>query len=132
MLYLHQNLTWKYVLGLDLTDSGFDFSVLSEFRDRLIEGNTEQELFEGLLNCLREKGLLKAPHKQRTDSTHIVAAIRTLRRLENIGETLCYALNTIAAVAPDWLQKIVPDSNWYERYGQRIQESRLPSSMRKA
>jgi transposase len=105
--------------------------VLSEFRDRLIEGNTEQELFEGLLNCLREKGLLKAPHKQRTDSTHIVAAIRTLGRLENIGETLCYALNTIAAVAPDWLPKIVPDSNWYERYGQRIQESRLPSSKEK-
>lgn len=128
---VRSRIDWKYALGLELTDSGFDFSVLSEFRDRLIDGEVEQQLFEGLLNRFREKGLLKAPQKQRTDSTHIVAAIRTLSRLENIGETLCSALNTIAAVAPDWLQKIIPDPNWYERYGQRIQESRLPSSKEK-
>ncbi len=74
------------------------------------------------------KGLLKAPKQQRTDSTHILAAISVLGRLENIGETLRSALNSIAAVAPDWLKKIVPSTDWYERYGQRIQESRLPSS----
>ncbi len=125
---VRSRIDWKYALGLELTDAGFDFSVLSEFRARLIEGGAEQQLFEGLLSRFREKGLLKAPQKQRTDSTHILAAIRTLGRLENIGETLRYALNTIAAVAPDWLKKIVPDPNWYELYGQRIQENRLPSS----
>ncbi len=121
-------LDWKYALGLDLTDSGFDFSVLSEFRDRLIKGGLEQQLFEQMLNVFKEKELLKAPQKQRTDSTHILAAIRVLDRLENIGQTLRYALNSIAAVAPDWLRKIVPDEEWYSRYGQRFQDNRLSTS----
>ena len=95
---------------------------------RLIKGGAEQELLEKMLSCLSEKGLLKAPKKQRTDSTHILAAIRVLGRLENMAETLRYALNSIAAVAPDWLKKIVPSTDWYECYGQRIQENRLPSS----
>jgi transposase len=125
---VRSRIDWKYALGLELTDSGFDFSVLSQFRHRLIEGGTEQYLFEGLLDRFREKGLLKAPHQQRTDSTHVLARIRILSRLEIIGETLRYALNTIAAVAPNWLEQIVPDPDWYERYGQRLQENRLPSS----
>ena len=32
---------WKYLLGMKLTDAGFDFSVLSEFRGRLLEGGQE-------------------------------------------------------------------------------------------
>ncbi len=125
---VRSRLDWKYALGLELTDSGFDFSVLSEFRDRLIKGGLEQQLFEEMLNVFKEKELLKSPQKQRTDSTHILAAIRVLDRLENIGETLRYALNSIAAVAPDWLRKIVPDEEWYSRYGQRFQDDRLPNS----
>ncbi len=71
-------LDWKYALGLELTDSGFDFSVLSEFRARLIQGGLEQQLFEKMLDIFQEKELLKSPQKQRTDSTHILAAIRVL------------------------------------------------------
>src|SRR3954454_25003539 len=37
---------WKYLLGLDLSDSGFDFSVLSEFRQRLLTGQAEQRLLD--------------------------------------------------------------------------------------
>ncbi len=121
-------LDWKYALSLELTDSGFDFSVLSEFRTRLIEGGKEQQLLAQMLCIFQEKGLLKSPQKQRTDSTHILAAIRVLGRLENVGETLRSALNSIAAVAPNWLRKIVPDDEWYSRYGQRFQESRFPTS----
>ena len=121
-------LDWKYALSLELTDSGFDFSVLSEFRTRLIEGGKEQQLLEQMLSIFQEKGLLKSPQKQRTDSTHILAAIRVLGRLENIGETLRCALNSLAAVAPDWLQQILPDDDWYSRYGQKFQESRFPTS----
>ena len=121
-------LDWKYALSLELIDSGFDFSLLSEFRTRLIEGGLEQHLFEQMLSILSEKGLLKSPQKPRTDSPHILAAIRFLGRLENIGETLRSALNSIAAVAPNWLRKIVPDDEWYSRYGQRFQESRFPTS----
>jgi len=77
---------WKYTLSLPLTDPGFDFSILSEFRTRLVSGGMEQQLLDILLSQLREKGLLKTHRRQRTDSTHVEAAIRTLNRLETLGE----------------------------------------------
>jgi transposase len=48
---------WKYMLGLELTDPGFDFSVLSEFRARLMAGTHEQILFDKVLAHLRAQGL---------------------------------------------------------------------------
>src|ERR1043166_1492099 len=50
---------WKYVLSAELTDAGFDFSVLSEFRTRLSKGNAEELLFEKLLACCQACGLVK-------------------------------------------------------------------------
>ena len=73
---------WKYALGLELTETGFDPSVLSEFRKRLIDGEMERHLFDHMLSQLSEKGLVKAGGKQRTDSTHVLAAIRKLNRTE--------------------------------------------------
>lgn len=116
---------WKYALALELTDPGFDASVLSEFRSRLLAGHAEHLLFETLLTHLREKGLLKVRGRQRTDSTHVLAAIRTLNRLECIGETLRQALNALAVLAPDWLRTWVPNE-WFDRYGRRFEEYRLP------
>ena len=87
---------WKYVLSLELTDSGFDFSVLSEFRGRLLAHGAERRLFDRLLEQFRERGWIKARGKQRTDSTHVLAAIRTLRRLECVGETIRQTLNILA------------------------------------
>ena len=116
---------WKYLLSLELTDPGFDFSVLSEFRDRLLVGSAEELLLDKLLERCRALGLLKARGQQRTDSTHVLAAIRVLNRLELVAETLRAALNAVATVAPDWLQA-VPPLAWYERYSRRIEESRLP------
>src|SRR5215469_10541220 len=116
---------WKYLLSLDLTDPGFDFSVLSEFRDRLLAGSAEELLLDKLLERCRALGLLMARGQQRTDSTHVLAAIRVLNRLELVAETLRAALNAVAMVAPTWLQA-VPPLAWYERYSRRIEESRLP------
>jgi transposase len=116
---------WKYLLGLELTDPGFDFSVLSEFRDRLLAGSAEERLLDTLLERCRALGLLKARGRQRMDSTHVLAAIRVLSRLELVAETLRAALNDLATVAPDWLQGLAP-REWYERYGKRIEDSRLP------
>jgi transposase len=116
---------WKYLLGLELEDEGFDYSVLSEFRQRLIEGSVERMLLDQLLQVVKGKGLIKERSKQRTDSTHVVAAVRILNRLELIGETMRAALNDIATVAPDWLQRLAP-IEWYERYESRIEEARLP------
>jgi transposase len=118
---------WKYLLSLALTDPGFDFSVLSEFRDRLLAGSAAELLLDKLLERCRALGLLTARGQQRTDSTHVLAAIRVLNRLELVAETLRAALNAVATVAPDWLQALTPLA-WYERYSRRIEESRLPKA----
>jgi transposase len=118
---------WKYLLSLELTDPGFDFSVLSEFRDRLLAGSAAELLLDTLLERCRALGLLTARGQQRTDSTHVLAAIRVLNRLELVAETLRAALNAVATVAPAWLQAITPLA-WYERYSRRIEESRLPKA----
>src|SRR5215475_7817906 len=116
---------WKYLLGLELTDPGFDFSVLSAFRDRLLAGRAEALLLEKLLERCRTMGLLKTRGQQRTDSTHVLAAIRVMHRLALVAETLRATLNVLATVAPAWLQALAPLA-WYERYGKRIEDTRLP------
>jgi transposase len=121
---------WKYLLGLELTDPGFDFSVLCEFRDRLLAGSAEALLLDMLLERCRTLGLLKARGQQRTDSTHVLAVVRVLNRLELVAETLRAALNELATVAPDWLQGLAPLA-WYERYGKRIEDTRLPQGQAK-
>ena len=118
-------LDWKYALGLELEDAGFDFSVLSEFRGRLVSGNAEQLLLDKMLLRFKEKGLVKARGKQRTDSTHILANLRTLNRLELVAETLRATLNQLATVVPAWLQGVA-QPEWLERYGRRVEEYRLP------
>src|SRR2546426_2557028 len=99
---------WKYLLRLELTDPGFDFSVLSECRDRLLAGSAEELLLDQLLERCRALGWLKARGQQRTDSTPVLAAIRVLNRLELVAETLRAALNAVATIAPDWLQAVTP------------------------
>jgi len=125
---VRSRIDWKYVLGLELTDSGFDFSVLCEFRARLVAGGAEQQLLDTLLKQFKEREWLKERRLQRTDSTHVLAAIRNLNRLEGVGETLRAALNDLATVAPDWLRSWVPDE-WYERYGGAVEEYRLPKGI---
>jgi transposase len=116
---------WKYLLGLELTDPGFDASVLCEFRARLVEGSAEERLLDRLLARCRELGLVKARGRQRSDATHVLASVRLLNRLELVGETLRAALNELAAVAPDWLRAVAPPA-WDERYALRVEDGRLP------
>ena len=116
---------WKYALALPLADPGFDASVLSEFRSRLIAGGAEELLLTTLLDLLRERGLVKAGGKQRSDSTHVVAAIRTLNRLTLVGATLRQALNALAAEVPMWLRAQITPA-WFDRYSRRMEEYRLP------
>lgn len=123
---VRSRIDWKYALGLELTDPGFDASVLCEFRGRLIAGDAERVLFESLLARLQAAGLIKPRGRQRTDSTHVLAAIHTLSRLELIGETVRHALNRLAVIEPEWLRGQLPPE-WVERYGSAVEEFRLPS-----
>jgi transposase len=122
---VRSRIDWKYALGLELTDPSFDASVLSEFRSRLVAGQSERLLFDTLLTRLGEAGLIKTRGQQRTDSTLVLAAIHILSRLELISETLCHALNALAVVAPDWMKAHAP-AIWFNRYGHRHEEYRLP------
>lgn len=115
---VRSRIDWKYLLGLELTDPGFDFSVLSKFRNRLLEGKSETMLLDELLEACRRMDLVKPRGKQRTDATHVLAAVRVMNRLEQLAETMRAALNEIAAQAPGWLQGVAP-KEWYKRYGRR-------------
>jgi len=115
---VQSRIDWKYALSVELTDPGFDATVLSEFRTRLLDV---------MLARFKDKGLLKARGRQRTDSTHVLSVARALNRLECVGETLRHALNTWAVAAPDWLQpRLQPE--WSDRYGTRFDDYRLPKA----
>ncbi len=73
---VRSRIDWKYVMGLELTDPGFDYFVLCEFRARLLQNGAEQRLFDTLLTLCRECGLVKAGGKLRTDSTHVLTSVR--------------------------------------------------------
>jgi transposase len=124
---VRSRIDWKYVLRLELTDPGFDASVLSEFRTRLLAGSAESLLCDTLLTWCREQKLLTARGRQRTDSTHVLAAVRILNRLEVAGETMRHALNNLAVVAPEWLRQHALQE-WIARYDHRAEEDRLPAS----
>jgi transposase len=115
----------KYLLGLELTDSGFDCSILSEFRQRLLVGNAEERLLTHLLVCCQKHNWLKAGGKQRTDSTPVLARIRAMNRLACVMETMRFTLHSLATLLPEWLACHLPPE-WAERYGPRADEYRLP------
>ncbi len=115
-------LDWKYLLGLELSDPGFDHTVLVEFRQRLLNGQHDLLLFDLLLTRLREGGYLKGRGRQRSDSTHVLAKIRALNRVEGVGETLRAALNSLAVAAPQWLQGQI-QADWVDR----VEDYRLPT-----
>ena len=125
MEQLPVRLDWKYFLGLELTHPGFDPSVLSEFRQRLSEHEQVELLLEGVLTVCTEAGLLKVRGRQRTDSTYVLAAVRHLNRPELLGETLRHTLDSLATLAPQWVQTVAP-AEWYVRYSHRIESYRLP------
>lgn len=118
---------WKYALGLELTDPGFDATVLCEFRKRLVQGGAEQLLLDAMLTIFKEHGWLKERQQQRSDSTHVLAKVRAINRLMCVGEAMRFALNSLAVVAGDWLLEH-SEEEWVHRYGHRIEEGRLPQS----
>jgi transposase len=117
---------WKYLLGLELADPGFDASVLSEFRARLVAGGLEQRLLDALLTLCRARGWLRAGGRQRTDSTHVLAAVRAVHRVGCARQALRLALNTLAEVAPAWLSHHAQPA-WVERYDRHNDDAWQPS-----
>jgi transposase len=121
---------WKYALSLDLHAPGFDFTLLHDFRHRLLAHDAAQRLLDTFLTACKARGWIKARGTQRTDSTHVLAAIRTLHRLECVLEAMHYALNQLSAADPTWVQQHVP-LEWYNRYSLRSDQVRLPKEASK-
>ncbi|WP_344014164.1 IS1182 family transposase [Streptomyces thermospinosisporus] len=116
---------WKYALGLELADAGFDYSVLSEFRDRLIKADGGREILDAVLAAARRRDLIVVRGRARTDSTHVLSAVREVNQLELVAETLRSALNAVARAEPDWLNgRARPE--WFKHYATRAEDSRFP------
>ncbi|MBD3008224.1 transposase [Streptomyces sp. 5-10] len=118
-------LDWKYCLGMDLDDPGFDYSVLSEFRDRMAVGDRADRLLAVMVERLAAAGLVRRWGRLRTDSTHVLAAVRQLNRGELVGETLRLALEDLAVHAEEWLSQIITPE-WGDRYGRPLRYDRIP------
>src|SRR3989442_13555611 len=116
---------WKYGLSLAPGDEVFDYSVLSQSRQRLIEEGAQDLVLEPLLAVCRAQGWLKSGGKQRTDSTHVLAAVRSLSSLESVGEAMRAALNGLAESEPEWLLEHIED-DWFDRYVHRFELARFP------
>ena len=121
-------LDWKYLLGLALDDRGFDHSVLAEFRGKVAGAGLERVALEALLVRLAADGLVKAGGKHRTDSTHLVAAVAAINRLELAGESVRAALEALAAAHPGWVAQRICVSDFARRYGTPMTSWRPPQS----
>ena|SRR5215469_6830940 len=93
---VRERIDWKYALSLDLTDPGFDFSVLSEFCTRRLSGGAETQLLQALLERCKSRGWRK---RSRTP-THGFNACEGLHRFECAGETLRHARSAPGRSSP--------------------------------
>jgi transposase len=119
---------WQYLLGLPFDDPGFDHTVLAEFRGRVAGAGLEQVVLDALLERLVSEGLVKAGGKQRTDSTHVIAAVAVLNRLELAGESVRAALEALTAAHPGWLEQRICVADFARRYGTPMLSWHPPAS----
>ncbi|MFB8773981.1 transposase [Streptomyces broussonetiae] len=118
---------FKYAMAMELEDPGFHHSVLGDFRDRLAEDGRADRLLDLALARLKEAGLVRERTTQRTDSTHVLAAVRDLTRLELVTEAVRAALEEVAGISPHLLDGLV-DEGWGLRYGRPFAWGRTPPS----
>jgi hypothetical protein len=130
VLQAKSRVDWKYLLGLPLAGAVFDHTVLSEFRAKVAEAGQERVVLDALLGWLKEEGLVKAGGKQRTDSTHVTAAVAALNRLELAGESVRAAIEALAAAHPAWTMSVL-DGSWMRRYGTPVTSWRPPMTEKK-
>lgn len=118
---------WLYALALPLDEPGFDYSILTDFRQRLLAAGAQDLILEPILQLSRERGWLKARGKQRTDATAVLARVRALSSLESVGESMRAALNALAKQEPEWVQAHLQPA-WFERYVHRFELARFPKA----
>ncbi len=125
--YVRTRIDWLYALALPLDDPGFDYSILTDFRQRLLSAQAQDLILEPILQLCRQRGWLKARGKQRTDATAVLARVRALSSLESVGESMRAALNALAEQDPDWLSEHL-NPEWFDRYVHRFELARFPKA----
>ncbi len=118
---------WLYALALPLDDPGFEYTILTDFRQRVLAAEAHELLLDPILQLCRERGWLTAHGKQRSDSTAVLARVRSLNSLESVGESMRATLNTLAQQQPEWLQAHLSPA-WFERYVHRFETARFPKA----
>ncbi|MFD8747631.1 transposase [Streptomyces sp. NPDC059616] len=121
-----RRIDFKYAMAMELDDPGFHHSVLADFRDRLTEDGRADRLLDLALARLKEAGLVRERTTQRTDSTHVLAAVRDLTRLELITEAVRAVLEEVAGTSPHLLDELV-DEDWGLRYGRPVRLGKNPT-----
>ncbi len=111
-------LDWKYALRQSLDWTRFHYSDLCNFRKRLLEHESERSVFERVVTYLRESGYVQAGGKQRTDSTHILGAVRDLSTVELVRETLHVTVCALISADAPWTVRYLP-SSFVELYASR-------------
>ena len=124
---VHTRIDWLYALALPLDDPGFDYSILTDFRQRVLAAHAQDLILDPILQVCRERGWLKARGKQRTDATAIVASVRALNSLESVGESMRAALNALSEHEPEWVQAHLNPA-WFDRYVHRFELARFPKA----
>ncbi|MFE6690196.1 transposase [Streptomyces sp. NPDC057743] len=79
---------FTYSLAMELDDPGFHHSVLADFRERLTHDGRADRLLDLALTRLKEAGLVRERTTRRTYSTHVLAAVRDVTRLELVTEAV--------------------------------------------
>ncbi|MGW6793653.1 IS1182 family transposase [Streptomyces chartreusis] len=123
---VRNRIDFKYALGMELEDPGFHHSVLADFRERLAQEGRADKLLDLALEKIRAVGLVRQRGRQRTDSTHVLAAVRDLTRLELVTEAMRAALEELARRAPHELVGLVTE-DWGKRYGRAARLGKNPS-----
>ena len=118
---------WKSLLCLELSDTGLDPTVLSEFRSRLLEHGAEQRRFDAVLTRAKTRGVLKAGARPRSDSTPVLGAMRAIDQARQAWPRRCVMRSTSWPLAGEWLlAHTTPE--WVDRYALRSSEFHLPRS----
>ncbi|CAM3710977.1 transposase [Nocardiopsis rhodophaea] len=117
---------FKYALAMGVDDPGFHHSVLADFRERLAHDDRADHLLDLALARRKEAGLVRERTSQRTDSTHVLATVRDLTRLELVTEAVRAVLEEVARTAAHLLAGLV-DEDWGRCCGRPVRLGKNPA-----
>ncbi len=115
MELLAMHLGWKRALHRDLDAAAYDPSLLTYFRERLLDHEQARLVFDTILDGLMEAGWVAQRARQRLDSTHVLGVVRQISSLECGRETLRLALESLAEALAE-APRPVAWASWWERY----------------